>query len=233
MIRGRLQVTVEPAAEPVSLDDIYAWLRLDPEGSPPTHPDDAMLRSLIKAGRQYAEKATRRALVAQTILYTVIDQPPYPPPVVPSRAPFGAGAYGLGWINLPASCGWNRIELFRPPVIAVISVSSLDSAGNPVVVDPSTYRVVTTGQQPAFIETVGNAAWPQSGVAGRGLEILYRAGYEGTGSPPDLTDGVPDDIKTAIKLWVQKVYDPLTPDQIKSMESTIDCILQSYMVYSF
>lgn len=231
MIRGRLQVTVEPAAEPVSLDEIYAWLRLDPPVS--GSPDDIMLRSLIKAGRQYVEKATRRALVAQTILYTVIDQPPYPPQRWPYRGFYGASVDGYGYGDFSGWCGWNRIELFRPPVIYVISVSSLDSNGNPVVMDPSTYRVVTTGQQPAFIETIGNAAWPSSGIAGRGLEILYRSGYEGTGSPPDLTDGVPEDIKTAIKLWVQKVYDPLTPDQIKAYESAIDCILQSYTVYSF
>ena len=232
MIRGRLQVTVEPEVEPVSLDEIYSWLRLDPEGSPPTHPDEAMLRSLIKAGRQYVEKSTRRSLVAQTILYSIIDQDPYP------GAPEGvmgwfSGCYYLPPVNLPGPSGWNRIELFRPPVIGVLSVSSIDADGNPVVMAPASYRLVNSGTQVAFIESIGDAAWPQSGVAGRGLQILYRAGYEGTGSPPDLTDGIPEDIKTAIKLWVQRMYDPLAKDQSDVYDEAIKNILTGYQVYSF
>ena len=234
MIRGRLQVIVEPEAEPVSLDEIYSWLRLDPEGSPPTHPDDAMLRSLIRAGRQYVEKATRRALVAQTLKYQIIDQPPYPPAsgrFLGYAWPYWESAQPMP--NFPGRWGWNRIELFRPPIIAVLSVASLDDDGNPIVMDPASYRVVDAGTQPGFIESLGNAAWPQSGIVGRGLEITYVAGYEGTGSPPDLTDGVPEDLKTAIKLWVQKVYDPNAADTAKTIDETIDCICQSYMVYSF
>jgi hypothetical protein len=237
MIRGRLDVTVPPEVEPVSLDEIYSWLRLDPVGSPPVHPDDAMLSSLIKAGRQYVEKATRRALVAQTILYTMVDEPPYPGHagdgwcgVLPYYQPY----YGyVSEVNLPGRYGWNRITLYRPPVIAVLQVSSLDADGTPVVMDPSGYKAVTSGNQPAFIQTVGNAAWPQPGVPGEGLQILYTAGYEGSGSPPDLTDGVPEDLKTAIKLWVQKVYDPTAADMATAYENTIDAICQSYTVYSF
>ena len=50
--------TTQPTAEPVSLAEAQLHLRLDTAGSPPAHPDDALVRGLISAARENAEQYT-------------------------------------------------------------------------------------------------------------------------------------------------------------------------------
>lgn len=55
-----LKQTVAPAAEPVSLAEAKAHLRVDIDD------DDDYISGLISAARQYVETATRRAFISQT-----------------------------------------------------------------------------------------------------------------------------------------------------------------------
>jgi len=50
--------TVQPTNEPVSLSEAQLHLRLDTEGSPPSHPDDSLVLALITASRENAEQYT-------------------------------------------------------------------------------------------------------------------------------------------------------------------------------
>jgi uncharacterized phiE125 gp8 family phage protein len=50
--------TVQPTTEPVSLAEAQLHLRLDTEGSPPSHPDDTLVQTLISASRENAEQYT-------------------------------------------------------------------------------------------------------------------------------------------------------------------------------
>lgn len=50
--------TVQPTAEPVTLAEAQLHLRLDTEGSPPSHPDDTLVQTLITAARENAEQYT-------------------------------------------------------------------------------------------------------------------------------------------------------------------------------
>jgi len=47
--------TTQPTSEPVSLSEAQLHLRLDTSGSPPTHPDDTLVQTLISASRESAE----------------------------------------------------------------------------------------------------------------------------------------------------------------------------------
>ncbi len=49
-----------PASEPLSVDDVRAWLKLE------TRDEDALLSAMIKAARSAVEQATRRALILQS-----------------------------------------------------------------------------------------------------------------------------------------------------------------------
>lgn len=56
----RYTLTVEPASEPVSVDDLREHARLDDNG------DDVALARMLKAARKRVEEMTRRAIVTQT-----------------------------------------------------------------------------------------------------------------------------------------------------------------------
>lgn len=71
----KVEVVVAPPVEPISRADVYAWLRLDTVGSPPSHPNDVLIDMLIASAREQVEKDTRRALVEQTIELTVRNFP--------------------------------------------------------------------------------------------------------------------------------------------------------------
>lgn len=63
---------VDPTVEPVSLERIYQHLHLDPTtGSPPTHPEDALLSDYITAARELIEDETGLALITQTWALTL------------------------------------------------------------------------------------------------------------------------------------------------------------------
>jgi uncharacterized phiE125 gp8 family phage protein len=56
-----LKVTVDPTAEPLSLDDTKLYLRVDHSE------DDALILGLIVAARTYCEAVTKRSFVTQTM----------------------------------------------------------------------------------------------------------------------------------------------------------------------
>lgn len=62
-----------PEAEPITLADCYTHLRLDSEGSPETHPDDAMLTGMIQAAREDAERITQRCFVERRVRQVLSD----------------------------------------------------------------------------------------------------------------------------------------------------------------
>lgn len=67
----KLFVVANPTVEPVSLSEAHLHLRLDTEGSPPSHPDDLLLEAFISAAREYAENYTGQALAEKTFEYRV------------------------------------------------------------------------------------------------------------------------------------------------------------------
>lgn len=65
-----LRVSVDPTAEPVSLDETKLYLRVDHSE------DDAMILGMIAAARQYCEAVTKRSFTVQT-MQMYADEFPY------------------------------------------------------------------------------------------------------------------------------------------------------------
>ena len=109
-----ISVITPPPFEPVSLEDVYGHLRLDVEGSPPTHPDDTQIDSFIAAAREFVEKSTHRSLVTQTLRL--------------SAAGFPVCALPWGYTTLlpPRFQPPHHIYLKHPPVQSVTSVKYYD-----------------------------------------------------------------------------------------------------------
>ena len=54
----------QPTSEPVTLAEAQLHLRLDTAGSPPAHPDDALVQAFISASRESAESYTGVTIAA-------------------------------------------------------------------------------------------------------------------------------------------------------------------------
>lgn len=62
----KLKAIGSVATEPVSLSTARLHLRLDTMGSPPTHPDDALVTALITVARESVENFTELTVAANT-----------------------------------------------------------------------------------------------------------------------------------------------------------------------
>lgn len=179
-----ITVTTPPSVEPVTLLDVYAHLRLDytSQGSPSeaSHPLDDLLRQNIAAARADVEKETGLSLIAQTLRLSVP--------------------------GFPGTCaGPRRIELRRPPLIAVEGVYYYDSLNSLQQVAAADYY--TTDELVAELRLVSGFATPVTYDRPDAVRVIYRAGYLGTGSPPatqaELAENVPEPLKQAILIGVE------------------------------
>lgn len=98
-------------AEPISLETAQLHLKLDLEGSPPSHPDDSLVEALISAARQDAENYTGIAIASQT--------------------------YALALDAFPA----NDIHLTLWPVTSITSITYVDKNGVTQTMAPSDYTL--------------------------------------------------------------------------------------------
>lgn len=134
---------------------------------------DAEITAFIKAATAHAEEFTGRAFIDQT--------------------------WELTYDAFPT----NELQIPKPPLIEIVSVTYDDAAGDAQVLDPSGY-VVDDQSEPAWIIPADNT-WPTPFDGINAVRIRFRAGYlNTTDSPP--TASVPFDITAAIKLYVGSLY---------------------------
>lgn len=105
-----------PAVEPVSLAEARAHLRLEE-----TH-EDALVTTLIEAGRLLLESATRLIFINQSWR------------LILEEAPGGA-----------------RLRLPLAPIIAITEIRAIDAAGQASIVDPQQYRLRAGAAPPLLI----------------------------------------------------------------------------------
>lgn len=219
-------VTSAPAVEPVSLEELYLFLRMDPDGSPPTHPDDPMLETMITSAREKVEQTTRRALVQQSIRLVL--------PGFPARRVYGGhGGWGVDE-DLYTDVD-SPVELLRPPFQSIQTVRYYDQANVLQTLAADAYFVSSEAMVPALRPASGYC-WPMTYRREDAVLIDYTVGYTPDGSPPDAAgwrENIPGSIKDAIKFEVQLQYDELAPEKRKDIEQTIARLLRSYVVPKF
>jgi len=132
--------------------------------------DDALIALYITAAREWCEAFLRRAMITQTFDLT-LDQWP---------------------------CK-NQIQLPRPPLQSVTSVTYIDQDNVSYTFDSTDYYVVTGS--PGRLVLNNNASWPSETLRDvAGITIRFVAGY-------GLAASVPELFKSAIKLMVGDLYE--------------------------
>lgn len=166
-----ISVVTGPAFEPASLSEVKAHLRA-------TSPvEDGLIAGYILAARQYAENETRRALVTQTLDYTIDRR----------------------WPRKCVDGYWRTlIELPYAPVSSVTSITYIDTAGASQTLATNQYAL-RGDESYAYIEPAYNATWPDLRDQSAAITVRFVAGWA--------AESVPDGLRTAICFHVELLFD--------------------------
>lgn len=124
-----------------------------------THEDD-YLTALIKAARQDSEIVQHRAFITQACVLKL------------DRFP---------------TCDY--IDLPRPPLISVESITYTDSAGDVQTFSSSSYEEDTDGE-PGRVYLAYGEAWPSNRGGRNSVTVNYTAGYGGAEAVPEIVKQV-------------------------------------------
>lgn len=132
--------------------------------------DDTLIDAYVKAARQYVEEDMGRALITQTWDYTLDEFP----------------------------ADGSAIQIPRPPLQSVTSVTYVDSAGATQTLSSANY-IVNTGKRNGEITLAYGQTWPATREQANAVTIRFVAGY-------GAASAVPETIKTAVRLTLGDLY---------------------------
>jgi hypothetical protein len=204
----RAVTTVTPATgDPVSLSEAKAYAKID------TDADDALIMSLITAATVAAENYTRRSFITRTLKLT-LDAP-----CNGLMASLPEGTYDLP-ITIMSGDLPSVISLPQGPLQAVSSIVTYDVNNSASTFAPSNYLVDTASSR---VSLNYGAIWPSNLRSLSTCEITYTAGYG------DASSNVPQPIRTAILMHVQKMY---TEREVCDMPDNCTQLLDQYKQWS-
>lgn len=181
----RISELTTPAVEPVTLDEVKAHLRVTNTS------DDLWLTAALKAARLMAEDYTHMAFIQRTFRQTM---------------DWTTGQNEEWWNGVRSApisvLSSTPIELLKPPLVSVQSVTVFGDDDTPTVVDPSIYIVdaVDQLQYGRVVLRRGNV-WPVVLRVVNGLQIDFTAGLA------TAAVNLPQDIPIAIKMIVMWLYE--------------------------
>jgi uncharacterized phiE125 gp8 family phage protein len=144
-----LSLVTGPALEPVSLIEAKQHCRVD------STDDDGLIAGYILSARSWAEDLTRRAFTTQTWDYTIDSDWP---------------RMRVGY------CDVYRIELPKPKLISVSSVSYVDTNGASQTLATDQYTVNATGIT-GLIDPAYGVTWPQVRDQMNAITVRFVCGF--------------------------------------------------------
>jgi hypothetical protein len=189
--------TVGPAVEPVTLAEAKAALRVD--GSE----EDAYINTAISVAREWAEEFTNRALHTQTWVAT------FDSGLLTKSRYFSCPSSNRLFSLLPDS---GLVELPRPPLQSVTSVTYIDSDGAEQTLSTANYTVDILSA-PGRIQFTD---MPNIKAVLNALKITYVAGYGDTAGTE------PSRFKQAVLYMVNHFYENRLPVVQGPISSTVD-----------
>lgn len=161
------KVTTEPTAEPLSLQEVKEYLRLEDAS------DERVVQPMITAVRQFAEEHLGRSLMQQTItlyLDTAID----------TENPLWEGMRTAPDLNYYK----NYIVLPKSPVQSVTSVKTYNDSDTATTMAASKYYV-DTSREPARIVLRTGESFPTALRVANAIEVIYVVGYASAFAIPE------------------------------------------------
>jgi hypothetical protein len=210
-----------PAVEPVTLAEVWAHLRLDPEGSPPSTPQDALLSQYIATAREMAEARTATTLCRRRrrALYRAF--------------PEGGLGPDAWWALYSGSLAWEPLALPAGPASDVV-IRYYDEANQLQTLDPARY--IVAGARRSLVSLLPSFVWPATFQRVDAVQVEYTAGYGAAGSPSTEAEeraAVPARVRTAILFLVQSMYDNPPKDERDAIERMVERMLGGVRVHSF
>lgn len=205
MERTSLTITTPPTSYPITVEEVKAFAKID------SCDDDTLINSLIITATQSAEEFLRRALITQSLTLTLdlgcnnnsnLDRDGY----------FEA-SISLLYGDLPRT-----IELPKAPIQSVTSVTLYGIDNTSSIYSSSNYFLDTSGSRLCLND---NAIWTSNLRQKAACKILYVAGY-------GLAASIPQAIKSAILMYVQRMYDERI---ICDLPDTCKNILTQWRIY--
>lgn len=167
---GSLRVITGPKAEPLTVAELHKHSRIGEDGG-----EEFLLESYLSAVRIGAEKILDLAFLTQTLEWA-IDA-------------FPVVDFCDGYEDT-----WAAIELPRPPLQSVTSITYVDTAGATQTLSASLYLVDTRSTPGRIIPAYGQS-WPAIRYQPSAVVVRYVAGIN---DPAD----VPEDQKQMLRLAV-------------------------------
>ena len=161
------KVTTEPTAEPLSLQEVKEYLRVDDAT------DERVVQPLIIAARQFAEEHMNRALMQQTITLNLDT-------TIETENPLWEGMRTAPDINYYK----NYVVLPRSPVISVTSLKTYNDSDTASTMAASKYYV-DTQREPARIVLRTGETFPTALRVANAIEVVYVAGYTSAYAVPE------------------------------------------------
>jgi hypothetical protein len=155
-----LRVTVAPAIEPVTVDEVKAELGVT------DHTSDARIARLITSARLLAEAFTNRALITQTLVFA-LDR--FPPAALPWWD-------GVRHASIHTWAGTGPIVLPRPPIQTLTSIVYYDESNTEATFDSSNYYLDDISEPARVVLNYGRA-WPVGVRTQQAVKVTYVAGY--------------------------------------------------------
>ena len=202
-----LVVTTPPTQEPLTLQDVKDYLRLD-DGS-----DERVLQDLIETARRFCEEHTKRAIMPQTLTLTIDAYDELADPL------------WEGWKTGPYINYYkNYVDLARSPVQSVTSVKAYNDSDVATTMSTDTYYV-DSAREPARVVLRTGETFPTALRVANAIEVVYVAGYTNTSL-------VPSPMKVGMLQHIAYLYEH-RGDMYESvkMPPSIKALYAPYVVY--
>ena len=207
-----LVLTTAPAIQPVKLEDVKSYLRIDGTS------EDTLLKAMMKAATTRCEQHVEKSFI-NTVWTLWFDRFPSDRRQEPWWDGTREGA--VDHFLVPK----DEIELRRGPLVSVAHIKTYNDSNTASTFDTSNYQVDTKHPNGRVFLNSGST-WPSDLRDFNAVEIQYTAGYGSS------RNDVPEDIKQAIMLLICHLYENRGCDDSK-LPATITTMLAPYKTMVF